>query len=219
VLNLIPADIGRPLGNIKTNLKLSNLESLITEVIDRITPVEREVQDLQGRWHSMRIRPYRTESNKIDGAVMVLVDIDAVKRGEESAGVWRLLVEPLPDFILSADPLGKVLFLNRTVASLAKEVTVGENIHDFMNPRDHPRLRRCLRKVLESGKAASLDASGAGGPLLTQVSPIKSHGRVVALAMTTDAPGELVGAGKQRRGRASSRTSPVGDSPPRNIVK
>jgi two-component system CheB/CheR fusion protein len=203
VLNLIPADVGRPLSNIKTNLKVSNLESLIMGVIDKITPVEWEVQDLQGKWYSMRIRPYRTEDNTIAGAVMVLVNIDAIKRGQESEGVWRSLVDPVPDFILSADPEGKVLFLNRTVASLAKQVAVGENIHDFMDPKDHSRLTRCLHKVITSGQAARFETSAAsglgGGPhLLTLVSPIKSDGRVVALTMTTGVSGEAAAAGKQR---------------------
>jgi two-component system CheB/CheR fusion protein len=198
---VIDADIGRPLGNIKTNLRTENLDELIASVIDSITPIEREVQDLQGRWYSLRIRPYRTEDNKIDGAVMVLVDVDRVKRGEETEGIWRALVDPLPDFILSGDPEGKVLFLNRTVASLAKQVAVGENIYDFLDRKDHPSLTRCLHKVIASGKAGTFESSGRerGGPgSLTKVSPIKSQGRVVALTMTTLGPDEPAGAGKQR---------------------
>ncbi|MEX2302742.1 MAG: chemotaxis protein CheB [Bryobacterales bacterium] len=200
VLNLIPADVGRPLSHIKTDLKLADLESLIAEVIDTIVPIERQIQDLRGNWYSMRIRPYRTENQKIDGAVLILVDIDTVKRGQEAEGVWRALVDPLPDFILSSDPEGKVLFLNRTVASLAKQVAVGDNIYDFLHRRDHPSLTRCLRKVLSSGKAARFESRGGvlggpvGGPLLTQVSPIKSQGRVIALTMTTGVRDEPEGA-------------------------
>jgi two-component system CheB/CheR fusion protein len=200
VLNLIAADIGRPLGNIKTNLKVSNLESLMASVIDKITPVEREIQDVQGRWYSMRIRPYRTEDNKIVGAVMVLVDIDRVKGGEETEGVWRVLVDPLPDFILSGDPEGKVLFLNRTVASLAKQVALGGNIYDFIDRKDHASLTRCLRKVIASGTAATFETSRGrerGGPgLVTRLGPIKSQGQVVALTMTSGVPLEPAADGR-----------------------
>jgi two-component system CheB/CheR fusion protein len=189
VLNLIASDVGRPLGNIKTNLRVANLEGIISSVIDRITPTETEVQDLQGHWYSMRIRPYRTADNKIEGAVMVLVDTDAIKRNEESEAVWRALVEPVPDFIISAEPEGKVLFLNRTMASLAKKVNVGENIHDFIDPGDHGNLKRCLRKVIGTGKSASFESvSGRAhgtAKLITQVNPIRSHGQVVALTMLT----------------------------------
>jgi len=44
---------------------------------------EREVRDKAGRWHALRVRPYLTLDNKVDGAVLVLVDIDALKRTQE----------------------------------------------------------------------------------------------------------------------------------------
>jgi two-component system CheB/CheR fusion protein len=83
VLNLIPADLDRSIGHIKPNLDDVNLEQLITECIDGIVPIEREVRDREGRWYSLRIRPYRSIENRIDGAVLSLFDIDAPKRSEE----------------------------------------------------------------------------------------------------------------------------------------
>jgi hypothetical protein len=50
------------------------------EVVDTMSVREREVQDREGRWYSMRVRPYRTMDNKIDGAVMTFIDIDTAKR-------------------------------------------------------------------------------------------------------------------------------------------
>jgi two-component system CheB/CheR fusion protein len=84
VLNLIPADADRQIGHINPNIVGANLEELIAECIDTISPIEREVQDRQGRWYSLRIRPYRSVENRIDGAVLALFDIDAPKRFEES---------------------------------------------------------------------------------------------------------------------------------------
>ncbi len=75
VLNLIPTDIGRPLSDIKPNIDVPDLQSLITDVVENLTIKERHVQDRQGRRYAMRIRPYRTVDNKIDGAVLVLIDI------------------------------------------------------------------------------------------------------------------------------------------------
>ncbi len=80
VLNLIPTDVGRPISNIKPNLALPDLAGLIEGVIDTLTPVEGQVQDRDGRWHVLRIRPYVTLDNKIDGASVILLDIDAVVR-------------------------------------------------------------------------------------------------------------------------------------------
>jgi two-component system CheB/CheR fusion protein len=84
VLNLIPADLDRSIAHINPNLDGVNLEPLITECIDSIAPIEREVRDRQGHWYSLRIRPYRSVENKIDGAVVSLFDIDAPKRFEEA---------------------------------------------------------------------------------------------------------------------------------------
>ena len=77
VMNLIPADVGRPITDIKSNLKLQDLRDLIIRVINSLETQETEVEDVNGRWYSMRIRPYRTIDNKIDGVVMVLLDLDA----------------------------------------------------------------------------------------------------------------------------------------------
>ena len=80
IFNLIPTDVGRPLSNIKPNLDIPDLVPLIHEVIDTLSIREREVRDSENRWHQLRIRPYRTTDNKIDGAVITLVEIDQMKR-------------------------------------------------------------------------------------------------------------------------------------------
>jgi len=65
VLNLIPADLGRSIGDIRPNVDLSDLEQVSKHVIDTATVVEREVRDRDGRWHSLRVRPYTTTYNQI----------------------------------------------------------------------------------------------------------------------------------------------------------
>lgn len=80
VLNVIQGDLGRSIGDIKPRINVPDLERLIAEVIDSSSIHEREVQDHEGRWYSLRIRPYRTAENRIEGAVICLVDIDELKR-------------------------------------------------------------------------------------------------------------------------------------------
>ena len=79
VLNVIPTDIGRPIGHLNLNIDIPDLESLILEAIDSMTIKEREVQDREGHWYSLRIRPYRTADNRIDGAMLIFIDIDSYK--------------------------------------------------------------------------------------------------------------------------------------------
>ena len=113
MLNLIPADVGRPIGDINLTLHISDMESLLEEVIDTVSVREREVQDKQGRWYSMRLRPYRTLENKIDGAVLVLVDIDTLKRNQEVLRRQTELLEQTHEPILAWDFDGAITYWNR----------------------------------------------------------------------------------------------------------
>jgi two-component system CheB/CheR fusion protein len=81
--NLITTDIGRPMSDIKPNLDVPDLPRLVMSVIDTLTPFEGDVQDGDGRWYLLRVRPYITLDNKIDGASVVLLDIDAIKKEVE----------------------------------------------------------------------------------------------------------------------------------------
>jgi two-component system CheB/CheR fusion protein len=74
-LNLIPGDTGRPISDMKTSLVIDNLGDVVAGVIDTLETKEMDVRDRNGRSFSLRIRPYKTTDNKIEGAVLVLVDI------------------------------------------------------------------------------------------------------------------------------------------------
>jgi two-component system CheB/CheR fusion protein len=80
LLSLIPTDVGRPLNDLRPNVLVPEFEQLVAEVLRSLTPREVEVQDRQGRWHSLRVRPYRTLDNKIEGVILALVDIDDFKK-------------------------------------------------------------------------------------------------------------------------------------------
>jgi hypothetical protein len=80
VLNLIPSDVGRPIGHIKPNIDCPELEEQIGAVIERVVVREIEVRDRQGRAYSLRIRPYKNIENRIDGAVLALIDIQTAKQ-------------------------------------------------------------------------------------------------------------------------------------------
>jgi two-component system, chemotaxis family, CheB/CheR fusion protein len=97
--NLIPSDVGRRITDINPNIVIDDLDKLVSEVIDTLRIVERDVQDREGRWYSLRVRPYRTSENKIDGAVVMLVDIDEIKRALEELSS----VSPQPLLTLGGD--------------------------------------------------------------------------------------------------------------------
>ncbi|MBV9493985.1 MAG: PAS domain-containing protein, partial [Acidobacteria bacterium] len=84
-LNLIPSDVGRSINDLKLTLQVDNLEEMIVGVIDHLHVREMEVQDRSGRWYSLRIRPYKTMENKIEGAVLVLIDLESKKSAEAAS--------------------------------------------------------------------------------------------------------------------------------------
>jgi two-component system, chemotaxis family, CheB/CheR fusion protein len=79
ILNVVASDLGRALDDIKPNVDVPDLDRQVSEVIDTMAMTESEVQDREGRWYRMQIRPYKDTDNKIDGAILSLVDIDALK--------------------------------------------------------------------------------------------------------------------------------------------
>jgi two-component system CheB/CheR fusion protein len=85
IINLIQTDVGRPLGHIVSNMKdYGHLVTDIQSVLDNLIPMEKDVQTLDGLWYTMRIHPYRTINNVIEGAVISFIDITERKRAEDA---------------------------------------------------------------------------------------------------------------------------------------
>jgi two-component system CheB/CheR fusion protein len=79
LLNLLPSDVGRLFDDIKPRIEVGDLDQQITEVITTFVSRESDVQDREGRWYRMQIRPYKKSDDLIDGAIVSLFDIDALK--------------------------------------------------------------------------------------------------------------------------------------------
>ncbi len=83
LMNLRTPDVGRPFSDIRLNLHIGDLEPVFNEVLETLTPREMEVQDRDGHWYLLRVRPYRTTENRIEGLVVVLLDIDQLRRSQQ----------------------------------------------------------------------------------------------------------------------------------------
>lgn len=157
ILNLIPADEGRPLSDLRPGLEVQDLEQLIAAAIDTGLLQEREVQDRQGRWHSLRIRPYRTGEHKSEGAVLTLVDIDTFKsQVSESHRYAENIVETVRESILVLDQELRVKAANRSFYE-AFQTSAGQTENRFLyelgdGQWNIPRLRQLLEEVLPEKK-------------------------------------------------------------------
>jgi two-component system CheB/CheR fusion protein len=84
IINLIPSDVGRPVAHIVSNLAgYDRLVADTQEVLDTLVPKEIEVATNAGKFYTLRIQPYRTLENVIEGAVISFVDITAMVQTRE----------------------------------------------------------------------------------------------------------------------------------------
>ncbi|MEB3338431.1 MAG: PAS domain-containing protein, partial [Leptolyngbyaceae bacterium] len=156
LFNFIPTDVGRPLSHIRANLRLPNLEPLVLEVLDTLNTKELEVQTPDGYWYNLRIRPYRTVENQIDGVVLVLIDINHLKRSatllEISRNYAEAIVETVPVPLLVLDSDLRVNRVNRAfyeVFQVSPQETVGCPILALRNGEwNLPELRSPLEALL-----------------------------------------------------------------------
>ncbi len=146
LFNLIPNDVGRRLSDLNRSTVVPDLDESIHKVVEELVSIEREVQDRHGHWYALRIRPYRTRENKIDGAVMVLVDIDEHKRAVE------LVMEAVKHPLLALQADLRVKRANaafyRTLKFSSEDVE-NRYIYELGNGQwNVPRLRTLLEDVL-----------------------------------------------------------------------
>jgi two-component system, chemotaxis family, CheB/CheR fusion protein len=155
-LNLIPGDVGRPISDINLPLNIPDLKQQVLEVMETLSTRELEVKSSRGHWWSLRIRPYRTTDNKIDGAVLALVDIDAFKTSLRSSQQDRAMFEAMlrtsrcPMVALDKDLV--VEFINPAFCQAFK-VTPEQALHQSLYKLadghwDTPKLRGLLEQTL-----------------------------------------------------------------------
>ena len=162
------ADIGRPFADIKLNIEASDLtfhdlELQIAKVLDSLQPVEREVRDVEGRWHGLCILPYQTQDNKIDGVVLALQDINAVKSANEqlarSMSFFRGIVDTVREPLLVLDHEQRVVAANESFLinfGVSLEETVNRPLYELGNGQwNMAPLRGLLERVLPEEEAVT----------------------------------------------------------------
>jgi two-component system CheB/CheR fusion protein len=156
VLHVLPTDIGRLVTDLRLPIDVPDLEQMIAESIDSLSVKSREVQSRDGHWYLLRIRPYRTTENKIDGAVIKLLDIDPLKRSLQEAEAARdfanAIVETIREPLVVLNSQLRVQAANRAfhrIFHVTKKEADGKFIYDLGDKQwNIPPLRELLEDIL-----------------------------------------------------------------------
>ncbi len=156
LFNFIPADVGRPFSDLQANFDVSQLDPIILEVLETRNLKEQEVQTRTGYWYSLRIRPYHTSENQIDGVILVFLDIDALKRQAVTLETARNYAETIietvqiPLVVLDADL--RVDTANRSfyeTFQVNEAETTQSSLFELGNGQwNIPQLRPVLEEIL-----------------------------------------------------------------------
>ncbi len=144
LFNILTSDIGRPLTHLTHKLGRGDFIEDAQNVLRTLVPVEREIQTDGGVWYLLRLHPYRTAEDRIDGVVLTFVDIDRLKRSDEarrrSEERLRLVVDHTEGYaIFMLDTEGRVVTWNRgakKVFGYAEAEIKGEPSSVLFTPED-----------------------------------------------------------------------------------
>lgn len=141
------------------------------DVFESLTPKDIEVQEKDGHWWSVRIRPYKTTDHKIDGAVIALFDIDAIKTRALYAGdSWEFAaamagISSSPLIIL--DKQLEIKTINDAFCKLFNirpDEAVGRRVYELSNRWNVPELTASLEQVIGKNESDfKIDCSSPAG--------------------------------------------------------
>lgn len=156
LFNVRTTDRGRPLSDLTHRLGYEGLRDDALQVLEKLSPIEREVEDKSGRWYLTRIMPYRSPEDRIEGIVITFVEITQRKQAEieiqQARHYAEEIVDTLPEPLLVLDSNLRVVSANAWFYKHFKvrsEKTIGRRIYDLGNGQwDIPKLHELLEKVL-----------------------------------------------------------------------
>lgn len=160
IYRFAPSDVGRPLADIKANFDGEELLSKAQSVLDSLVPFEQEILTHNRAWYLVRIQPYRTLDNIIQGVVLTFTDISKRIEAEAAVQLARELaeniVETIREPLLVLDNKLQVVSANRAFYQYFQVVatdTVGRKVYDLGDRQwNIPALRELLEIILPRDK-------------------------------------------------------------------
>ena len=164
IFKLRHTDIGRPFTDLVSDLQYPEIEIHALKVLKTLISIETSIETNDGRWFTVRIMPYRTLEDYIDGVVITLTDITSGKIAEDalkgSELRYRTVVEWSPSAIVIHRD-GKILYVNPAAIKLFGAASAQEMIGTLILDRIHPEFHQIVLSRIQK----SIESS-AGEPLI-----------------------------------------------------
>ena len=154
IINLIDADIGRPLEHIAHNLEYRDLVADARTVLADLVEAEKEVEANNGRWYLTKVRPYRTNDNVIDGVVITFTDITEQKLEQEKLRAVLKVSEETQDSVIITDEQGIIEYVNPyfcEVSGFSTDEAVGNSVSIVRSEKTDPGVFRDMWQVIKKG--------------------------------------------------------------------
>jgi two-component system, chemotaxis family, CheB/CheR fusion protein len=221
IIKLIPSDAGRPITDIVTQLDYPALPDDAREVLRTLVFKETIVPARGGRWFTVRIMPYRTLENVIDGVVITFQDASAAKGLEQAllqkASEMRNLADSLPALVWTCHPDGTRDVLSRQWIEYTGSSEVGQPGFGWLteiHPDDRERVKARWEAALESGETFHMDhqlrgKDGSYRWFKTQAVPIRDgEGKILKWCGTSTDVDDLKRADEEKKA-ASDRLASI----------
>ena len=205
IINLILSDVGRSIGHFASNLiGYDNFVADIQAVLRTLIPKEVEVQITGGIWYTMRILPYRTVDNVIEGAVITFVDITGIVHARESFKSvndlirMAVVVRDSHDAVVMQDMAGLIMSWNPAAVRMygwsepeVLQRNIRELIPEELREADIARVQQLSRKeVLEPYRTQRIAKDGSVVEVwMTATALLNEAGEVYAIATSERASG------------------------------
>ncbi len=157
LFHLLDSDVGRPIAHFAHHLTEIDVMSVISQVQSSSTPLEREVCSRDGRWHLMRVLPYKVGPRAFSGTVLSIVDVTRIKQAEvaarESERRFQAVANASSTLLwMSGKDRGAVWFNDVWIrfTGRAREQELGDAWRDGVHPDDRARCLAAYAAAFEA---------------------------------------------------------------------
>ncbi len=152
IFKLIKSDVGRPFTDLVTDLIYPELATDAIEVLRSLILIEKQIPSRDGRWFSIRVMPYRTYDDRIDGLVITFVNQTNIKQVEiklrETEQIHKLLLSASSDIIIRLSSELKIVELNPIAEHYFGKAATEVLDHSFVSQFIPEQLRLKTEKEL-----------------------------------------------------------------------